>query len=255
MLPSTSQIDTAQEGREQLDDLQHSVDLVIRDSAWIRREVDVIEGVFATYAAGRVQRILDAPCGYGRHAVELASRGYGLHGVDWSPKAVSGAREYAERHGVAATFDDGDIRYWHAPELFDAALNWHTSIGYIGDDAEDVAILAATADALRAGGLLLLECEHSDNLVANFVAEVVAEFGGGVYEGSRTFERGRYEEQQRFTIAGTTHERTRRLRIYGLAELEALCEAAGLRVLDVLVGASPGMVETDRRALLVARRD
>jgi cyclopropane fatty-acyl-phospholipid synthase-like methyltransferase len=46
-------------------------------------------------------RILDLPCGQGRHSIELARRGYEVTGVDLSPYLLDIARERGEAAAVA----------------------------------------------------------------------------------------------------------------------------------------------------------
>ncbi|MGI9604816.1 MAG: class I SAM-dependent methyltransferase [Acidimicrobiales bacterium] len=64
-------------------------------------------------------RILDVGCGPGRHAHELAKRGFRVHGVDISERFIDLAR--ADAPG-GATFEVADARTWAAPEPFDAAI-------------------------------------------------------------------------------------------------------------------------------------
>ena len=52
-----------------------------------RAEVDFLEKVLQ---AGPQSKLLDVPCGNGRHAVELAKRGYSLTGVDSSEEFLAG---------------------------------------------------------------------------------------------------------------------------------------------------------------------
>jgi 2-polyprenyl-3-methyl-5-hydroxy-6-metoxy-1,4-benzoquinol methylase len=44
-----------------------------------RTEVDLLERVLGVESGAR---LLDVPCGNGRHAIELASRGYNMTGLD-----------------------------------------------------------------------------------------------------------------------------------------------------------------------------
>src|SRR5437588_4376384 len=75
-------------------------------------------------------QILDLPCGQGRHAIELARRGYEVTGVDLSEAMLSVARERAERTGVRARFVLGDMREPLQGGHFDLILNLFTSLGY-----------------------------------------------------------------------------------------------------------------------------
>jgi hypothetical protein len=60
-------------------------------------EVDQIERLLALRPP---QRILDLPCGQGRHAIQLARRGYEVTGVDLSPYMLGVARARAGASGV-----------------------------------------------------------------------------------------------------------------------------------------------------------
>ena len=46
-------------------------------------------------------KILDMPCGHGRHAVALAKRGYSVTGVDLNNFFLQKAKEAAENEGVS----------------------------------------------------------------------------------------------------------------------------------------------------------
>lgn len=52
---------------------------------------------------------LDLGCGRGRWSVELAEHGWDVTGIDVIPKAVHGARQRAEKAGVAARFVEGSV--------------------------------------------------------------------------------------------------------------------------------------------------
>lgn len=44
--------------------------------------------------------ILDVCCGYGRHAIELARRGYRVTGIDLAPKQIEEAKSRASESGI-----------------------------------------------------------------------------------------------------------------------------------------------------------
>ena len=71
-----------------------------------RAEVD-----FAARVLGlrRGARVLDVPCGFGRHAGELARRGYTAVGVDLSPLMLREARK-AHRQRNSLRFIQNDMR-------------------------------------------------------------------------------------------------------------------------------------------------
>ena len=120
-----------------------------------RRQVDfVVRSLRLSPGA----RILDVPCGYGRHAAELARRGFRVVGVDLSRAMVAEARR-RWTEGPRLRFLRGDMRRLKARGEFDAVVNLYTSFGYFSP-RENLAALGRLARALRPGGLLLID--HRD---------------------------------------------------------------------------------------------
>ncbi|MFM8871602.1 MAG: class I SAM-dependent methyltransferase, partial [Actinomycetota bacterium] len=81
-----------------------------------RQEVDFLLSVLDLEPGAR---ILDVGCGPGRHANELAARGFLVHGIDLSSRFVDVARESAV---PGATFEVADARTMSFVEEFDAAI-------------------------------------------------------------------------------------------------------------------------------------
>src|SRR5439155_17604195 len=71
-----------------------------------RSEVDFIEKSLKLPPRGRV---LDVPCGGGRHALELAARGYQVTGVDISPDFLKAARAQAAERSLPATWEQRNM--------------------------------------------------------------------------------------------------------------------------------------------------
>jgi SAM-dependent methyltransferase len=96
-------------------------------------------------------RVLDVPCGTGRHLRALAARGYRMTGVDNDPTAVG------EAGPDAVT---GDLRELDSlPTGYDAVINMWASFGYF-DAAENEHVLGSFARRLRRGGRLVLDVHN-----------------------------------------------------------------------------------------------
>lgn len=67
-------------------------------------------------------RILDVGCGTGRHAIELAKRGYSVTGVDLSVNMLDKAREKATEAGVQVDFQVADARNLQFVHKFDLVI-------------------------------------------------------------------------------------------------------------------------------------
>lgn len=113
-------------------------------------------------------RILDLPCGQGRHAIELARRGYQVTGVDLSAFMLEVGRDRASKAGVKVRWLEGDMREAIRGEHFDLILNLFTSFGYFDDPAEDRRVLVAAASMLGPGGRLVLEVINGERTMTQF---------------------------------------------------------------------------------------
>ena len=119
-------------------------------------EVDVLESVFSGFGAG-VKRILDLGCGTGRHAMELASRGFRVTGVDRSEGMLEEARRAATERAVTVTFEAGDLRTVRLGARFDAVLMMFAVLGYQIENQDVRSALRTARSHLDEGGLLAFD--------------------------------------------------------------------------------------------------
>lgn len=132
-------------------------------------EVDFIEGEIE---GDRSMEILDVGCGTGRHALELARRGYDVVGVDLSPSMIEQGRRAARTEGLEVTFAVGDARAlaWEAD--FDVALMLcEGAFSLMESDAMDRLILENVARALRPRGRLVMTAPHAAFMIAHQTGE------------------------------------------------------------------------------------
>jgi len=118
-----------------------------------RLEVDFLERVLRLQAGFRV---LDVPCGLGRHSLELASRGYRLASVDLSPQMIEEGRAAAIDAGLEIEWRNADMRDLSWKSEFDAGFCFGNSFGYL-DPYGTRGFLQAVSRALKPGGHLALD--------------------------------------------------------------------------------------------------
>jgi SAM-dependent methyltransferase len=122
-------------------------------------EAEFIESVLLLPKGGNV---LDLACGQGRHALELAKRGYQVMGTDLSPRFIEMAKQSAQLNSLAnAEFLVADMRETFFINRFDGAYSYFTSFGYF-DDSGNQRILESVAKALIKGRMFLLETVNRD---------------------------------------------------------------------------------------------
>ncbi|MGH7311850.1 MAG: SAM-dependent methyltransferase [Candidatus Rokuibacteriota bacterium] len=115
-------------------------------------------------------RVLDAPCGFGRHAVEFARLGYKVTGVDFNETELARAREAAAKAGVTLGLICQDMRDMDFAGEFELAVNLFSSIGYFTDD-EDRLLLDRFWRALGPGGVFVIDTRNRDQVVRSLPAE------------------------------------------------------------------------------------
>jgi cyclopropane fatty-acyl-phospholipid synthase-like methyltransferase len=125
-------------------------------------------------------RILDMPCGAGRHALGLARLGYDVTGVDLSEDAVAQASATANDATLPARFVRGDMRRFEADEPFDALVCFGNSISYFDQDGMQ-AFLGTLAACVRKSGRLLLDTYCCAESIFPLQDERILEFEGGTY--------------------------------------------------------------------------
>jgi SAM-dependent methyltransferase len=101
--------------------------------------------------------ILDACCGVGRHAIELARMGFEVTGVDRMSAFLEAARETAEAERAAVEFEHQDMRSFARPDTFDAAINMFTSFGYFDELQDEKKLLHNIYISLKSGGRLCID--------------------------------------------------------------------------------------------------
>lgn len=132
--------------------------------AWQRAQTEEITVAEATFlnevllATDGAKRLLDVPCGEGRHAVELAKLGPQVTGIDISPENQTRALARASAAGVAVEHVLADMRtpLSLSKGAFDGAYCWGNSFGYF-PRAEMQQFVASVAANLHTRGRFIID--------------------------------------------------------------------------------------------------
>ena len=147
--------------------------LDIQDQSWVedtKRQVDFI--IKALNLTGK-ERILDLACGFGRHSLELARRGFAVTGVDITSEYVDYAAAQAACEGLNADFLCMDVREIPFQNEYDVVLNMADgAIGYLENDAENIKIFEVVSAALKPGGKHLMDIMNGDYAHTHFPCQL-----------------------------------------------------------------------------------
>ncbi len=187
----------------------------------------------------RRARVLDAGCGDGRLAVRLAALGHVVVGVDRDRDQLERARAQPRARGVEVTWLHADLAHRGAlegHEPFDGAALWFNTWGF-ASDADNEAIVATAAGAVRPGGRVVI-----DTLDRDLVRSVLRHEEGPVVlerEGERQVDRTIYDEGSRRFVTvrtiergGASSERVLRQRLLVAHEWEDLFDRLGVELVS-----------------------
>ncbi len=202
-------------------------------------------------------RVLDLACGQGRHAIELARRGYDVSGLDLSPYLLGVAARRAADAGVKVRWIEGDMRRPPREDGFDLVINLFTSLGYFEDDADNQAVLEGAARSLVTGGRFVLEVLNGDQKIRTLLEREWFTVGAATILDEQRLDRARRRLSVRRTVVrdGTSLTQDHSIRLYSGSELERGLRSAGFTHVELYGGwdrepATPRSV----RLLAVARR-
>jgi len=127
--------------------------LDIKEQSWVEDTENQVDFIVNTLELTGKERILDLACGYGRHALSLARRGFQVTGVDITKEFINDAILTANSEGLNVQFINSDIRELHFKDEYDVILNLADgAIGYLESNEENLKIFDVISNALIPGG-------------------------------------------------------------------------------------------------------
>jgi SAM-dependent methyltransferase len=219
-------------------------------------EVDFIESLLGV---PRASAVLDLACGYGRHAIGMATRGYRVTGLDFNAHYLEIAAADAREAGATVEWRTGDMRALPFAAEFAGVYSFFTSFGYFDDD-ENEQVLAGIARALVTGGRFVIDMMNRDWLLTHPQQRTWTQRDDGALfmeETSLELAASRVVARQMLIDPQGGPQVTKEyfLRSYTCAELTALMRRHGLLVREVFGGTDRRPYDTEaRRLVLVAER-
>lgn len=138
----------------------HYYDLLYKDKDY-SGEAEYTVSLLNSYAPD-ASSILELGCGTGSHAVNFASMGYKVTGIDMSESMLEQAKmrkkKLAADVSARLDFEHGDIRSFRAGDTFDVVLALFHVFSYQRTNHDLHAVFQTAASHLGPGGVLIFDC-------------------------------------------------------------------------------------------------
>lgn len=199
-------------------------ELAIKEANFIIKQLKLVEG----------SKLLDVPCGTGRHSAVFSEAGIDVTGLDINPNLLKIAKRYAKD----ATFELADMsnlkRYRHR---FDVAVNLFSSFGYFENDAANKKVLKEIYSTLNPGGTFVLHLIDRDWLMTVYQPSGWRQEGDELIIEARKFDsKSNYNEEQKVIVnqrSGKARTFYHRMRLYNKNEMVALLKEVGFKHVKV----------------------
>lgn len=215
--------------------------LDIKNQSWIEDTVCQVDFLIEKLELSGGERILDLACGFGRHSLEFARRGFPVTGIDITEAFIKDAQNQARREGLNTRFLQMDIRDAAFAEEFDVVLNLADgAIGYLEDETENLKIFDVIASSLRPGGKHVMDIMNADYADTHFPCNLWDMGQKGI-----TLSRFEWDRDSRILLYGQQDaaygevltaphfEAGDPIRLYRMAELQSILAQRGMQVKQV----------------------
>lgn len=191
-------------------------------------EVDFVLGQMGLPVGAKV---LDVGCGFGRHAVPLAQRGFDVVAVDPSAAMIEAGRKQAEEAGVLVDFRQlaGED---YVGEV-DAGICLFTTLGQYTDKGDNTAdLLTQTYKNIKKEGWFVVQVQQKDVAIHNMKNR--ERFGDDTYFTaiSRRYDGESATLNETFRVVSPQSDQQffLRYRLFSLSELENLLTETGFTI-------------------------
>ena len=112
-------------------------------------------------------KILDLPCGKGRHALFLYEQGFKTTGADLSANSIEHAKQFEKQD---LSFNIHDMRD-PLKGSYDAIFNLFTSFGYFSQETTNIKVLENFKKGLLPGGHIVIDFLNLEKVIQQLIPE------------------------------------------------------------------------------------
>ena len=175
-------------------------------------------------------KVLDLPCGKGRHSKFLNSLSYDVIGADLSQNSIEYAKQFENN---TLHFKVHDMREPFQSK-FDAILNLFTSFGYFDEEQSNIEVLENLKNGLKKNGVIVIDFMNVAFVEKNLVANETIAKNNIEFNINRSIQNGFIQKDIRFNADGKEHHYTEYVRFITLDKFKEYAKAADLKIKHTL---------------------
>ncbi len=241
-------------GRVYLDIYSH------RDEREARRALKIIERIYSPVIEKRGRRslrILDLGSGQGRYTRLLAQAGHEVVGLDLSRELLLEARGSLKENPPAKGrlwYVRADMRDIPFSRQFDLVINMFTSFGYFSEDSENSRVLTAVAQALKPGGMFIIDYLNREKVLRTLVQEDSYRKNGLIITQWRRMSEDGLRVEKKVCLEGPGRRECfeESVRLYSRQEMERMLSQAGLVVVSLFGDYDGALFRDDSPRLIIS---
>jgi cyclopropane fatty-acyl-phospholipid synthase-like methyltransferase len=174
-------------------------------------------------------RLLDLPCGKGRHSVFLNSKGFEVVGADLSKNSIDFAKQFETE---TLQFRIHDMR---EPLLkkYNTIFNLFTSFGYFEEDDANISVLKNFKNALLKNGKIVIDFLNIDKIKKHLITDETFEKNGVIFHITKEIKDEILIKEIYFDADGTSHHYTEKVQCLTIEKMTKLASMGNLKVQHV----------------------
>jgi len=194
-------------------------------------------------------KLLDLPCGKGRHSIYLNSLGFNVTGADLSKNSINHAKKFENE---SLNFEVHDMREPFKTK-FDAILNLFTSFGYFDQDEMNIEVLKNLKNGLSKDGVLVIDFMNVNRVEKELIKEEIILKNKIEFHINRSIENGFIKKNIHFTADNIDHHHIEYVRFLSLEIFKRYIKDANLKLKHTFgdYNLNPFDIENSIRLILV----
>ena len=171
-------------------------------------------------------RILDLPCGKGRHSLYLNKKGFDTTGADISENSIRHAKQFEKPN---LRFKIHDMRN-PLSQKYHAIFNLFTSFGYFNNETTNIKVLENFKNALMPNGHIIVDFLNLIKVRNELIAEQQIVKQGVEFNISRNISENFIIKKIEVNFEGITHYFMEKVQALDLDKMKIFAKTAGLQI-------------------------